>query len=105
MLTASHDGTARIWDAQTGRHTHTLEYVVDRDRDEQFHNATGSIELPTLFAFGEREFSQEVFEYMPKHIGAALFGITKRNIAHQINKPAQVGGVQIATGKDLWQVL
>ncbi len=78
-------------------------FVGFQHRHQQFHNAARRIELPALLAFGQREFAEEIFEHMAQHIGAARFGIAQRDIAHQINQPAQAGGVEVLPREHLGQ--
>ena len=40
---------------------------------------------------------------MPQHIGATRFGITQRDVAHQIDQPAQAGGIEILPCEHLGQ--
>ncbi len=60
--------------------------------DQQFNHASWGIKLPTLFAFCQCKFTEEVFKHMPQHIGTARLGIAQGDIADQINQlPKLVG--------------
>jgi hypothetical protein len=70
---------------------------------KQLNNASGSVELPPLFSFRKSKLAKKKLKNMTENIGASGFGITKCDVAYQIDQTAKTGRVKVTSCIDLWQ--